>query len=288
MSKLRFFYSKVKLHWGFTVRAKGATAAQPAMILPPPTSVVGAFAYPLARLLGLPEGQITAKKGRERAVITPLFECFIKSAKGASAGLDPGSRTGLSTYMEVTRIIGLVYKTGGQVSEALKAPIQEAIPLIMPVQPVGSTYGPNSILHMAALIDVEELAKCLGVSVGDVDNYGLKSCYGVSRLGSKEGLVSVLEADYGEPEYADGDINTIGYVPASLASKKVPELFTSIYLYDLDYRLTEYIVLGGRLSSQTLITPPPRLTGTTLTLTSGSKAFYLKAHDDLKVVSVVK
>jgi len=288
MSILRFFYSKLNLHWGFIVRAKGATAAQPSMILPPPTTIVGAFAYPLLRLLGIPEEHDSTKKMKKRAIISPVFDCFIKSTQGASAGLDPDSRTGLSTYMETTRIIGFVYKTGGQISDALKRPIEESIPLIMPVQPIGSTYAPNSILHIAALIDIKELSRCLETSTEDIDNYGLKACYGVSRLGSKESIVSVIDADYGEPEFTEGDIYTIGYVPASIASKKIPEIFTSIYLYDLDYKLTEYIVPTGRLSTQTIITPPPRLPGTILTLISGSKAFYLKKHDDLKVVTVVK
>ncbi len=290
MPNLRFLYSKLSLHWGFTVRVKGATAAQPALVLPPPTTVIGTFAHPLARLLGLQEEYVpVAKKAKEKAVITPIFECFLRSARGATAGLDPESATGLSTHMETTRIMGLVYKTGGQVREALKRPIYSATPVIMPVQPLGSTYAPNGILHIGALIDIGDLAKCLGTSVQDIDAHGLKACYGVSRLGSKEGLVSVLGAAYGEPESSEGDISTIGYVPASMAIKRASEFFVSIYMYDLEYRMAEYLVpVGIRIASQNIITPPVRLPGANLTLNPGFKAYYLNECEDLKVVASVK
>lgn len=288
MPKLRLFYSKLNLHWGFTVRVKGVTASQPAMVLPPPTTIVGGFAYPLVRLLGVPEIHGHLKKTKETAIITPVFDCFIKAAKGASAGLDPDSKTGLVTRMEVTRILGFAYKTGGQKSETLKKRIEKAIHTIMPVQAVGSTYAPNAILHIAALIDIEELAKCLKTSIQEIDDYGLKACYGISRLGSKEGLVSVIDAYYGDPESTTEDVFTIGYAPASLVNKKLPEVFTSIYMYDLNYRLTEYVVPTGTLSSQTIITPPPRISGTTLSLIPSSKAFYLKDNEDLKVITIAK
>ncbi len=291
MTKLRFFYSKIKLHWGFAVRVKGATASQPAFILPPPTTIVGAFAYPLARILDLSEDLPRGmRKTSISPIITPVFECFLKSTKGATAGLDPDSEAGLVQHSELSRIIGFTYKTGGQIGETLKKHLFEAIPTIMPVQPMGSSYGPNSTLNIAALIDIDQLAKCLGINSEDVDSIGLKACHGVSRLGSKESIISVLEAAYGEPETEDGETHTIGYVQASYIREiKMPEMFTRVYMYDLDYELSEYLIpIGRMLMSQNLLTPPTKIPGKTLVLNQGFRAYYLRPYSDLKVIAYGK
>jgi len=66
-----------ELHWGFSVRSRGATARQKALIAPPPTSLVGALLFPLARLMGwgeLPSSPVRNAVIGAYASLSPLIE----------------------------------------------------------------------------------------------------------------------------------------------------------------------------------------------------------------------
>lgn len=283
----RFLYALIKLHWGFTLRIKGATAAQPSLPAPSPTTILGAFAYPMLRILGIrhktPEvSTSTLTKG---GVITPIFNCFIKAAVTASAGLDPATITGLASHSEISRIIAFPYKGGHQIDVALKLPIEtRGITWIAPVQAVGSTYGPGALLHIGAVIDLEKLAECLNVSEAYIDSIGLKSCYGISGIGSKEGIVSVIKAAYGEPKIEHGEFHTIAYVPENAVEVLDKELFIRVQLWDLNYKLSTYYVPVKHMLSSNLLTPPIKEPLSTLRTRSPFKVYYLSEIPEFKVV----
>jgi CRISPR-associated protein Cas5a/b/c len=282
----RFLYALIKLHWGFSLRIKGATAAQPSLPVPSPTTVLGAFAYPMLKILGIrPEiAEVRSSTLVKSGVITPMFNCFIEATVAASAGLDPATITGLASHSEVLRIIAFPYKMGSQRVRALKLPIETRITLMAPVQALGSTYGPGSLLHIGAVINLEKLAECLNVSEAYIDSIGLKSCYGISRIGSKEGIVSVIKAAYGEPKIEHGEFHTIAYVPENAVEVLDKELFMRVQLWNLNYKLSTYYVPVKHMLSSNLLTPPIKEPLSTLRARSPFKVFYLSEIPEFKVV----
>lgn len=80
-----FAYARLRLHWGFIVRQPGASAAQTAYPLPPPTTVAGAFANPLARLLGIIDSY---PEKREALPVTNMFmSCILNRLLQRQLGL---------------------------------------------------------------------------------------------------------------------------------------------------------------------------------------------------------
>jgi len=184
-----FLYSRVRLHWGFSVRQPGATAAQLAYPLPPPTTVVGAFMNPLARLLGI--GEPPARRLRGKVSGLPM-ECGLLSARAAAAGLEPGSGPGVVVFEEPAHIIAAPFKGGNAFKQAVKRPPPLAMQELIPVQAVGSASAPDARLVLAAVLDMDALSRCLGRRVGmDLLEEAAWSIY---RVGSREGLATVEEA----------------------------------------------------------------------------------------------
>jgi len=266
MSLLRVFYARVNLSWGFTLRFRGTSAAQPAYPLPTPTTVVGAFAYPLARLLNLrPYTSETYEWGSGR-LISNTMKIFLESTLTASAGLVAVNThtTGLAVYSELGRIIAVPYKGGSELNR-IRRPLYsdefftDSIPRALPVQALGSVYAPNTYLELSWIIDVEKLSRELRVSIEYLDRVAEKAVYGVTGIGSKEGIVAV------EPVYVRYIKNPVEirggekfrtrlYVDEVCAEPLDPSYVFEVTLPDIKYRDKLYY-LPARIASKVLIIP---------------------------------
>ena len=213
--------SEVELAWGFSVRYAGASAAQPALPIPPPTTIVGFYAEPLARLLELPE-----YRGPKKAPCSPAA-LLAEHTLAASAGLSPESKTGLVVHSDLSHVVTLPYqrkrKTGWE-------------QLAFAAQAVGAAYGPAARLYLALIVDIEGLAGALGERP---ENIAGMLAWSGWRLGSKEGLVSVLYAETFEPETpAKGVFETVLYQESSLADPiSGIELVEELHMWRLEPRL---------------------------------------------------
>ncbi|MEL9908219.1 MAG: CRISPR-associated protein Cas5 [Desulfurococcus sp.] len=262
---IRVFYARASFSWGFTVRYKGVSAAQPSYPIPPPTTVVGAFGYPLARLLGLnPHGKEVEKHG-EGLLISPPMKAFLESTITASVALvrTKGSAGGISVYLEPSRIIGLVYKTGGQVERVKKAKMctrefhTEALGVMLPVQALGSAYAPGLVLDLLWIIDAGKLVKELGVSRESFEKAASKAVYGVVRIGSKEGLVALHTATYLTSVKilnAGEKFKTRFYVDARCVEPLDREYVLEIELPGIRYDTSKFYI-AAQTGSQNLIIP---------------------------------
>ncbi|MEB3862035.1 MAG: hypothetical protein GSR84_07435 [Desulfurococcales archaeon] len=219
-------YSKIRLHWGFITRVPGASAAQPAYPLPPPTTVVGAYANPLARLVGEPDSLYTGlaggpPRGRRRPRLMPrILKCSFEATLGAGAGLS--GLVGVASIEEPSRILAGPYKGGGSYEKAVRSPPYIGVQEVMPVQAMGHAIAPGAMIEMAWLLDADRLSACLGV--GEEKLVGILElvAWSVYRVGSREGLASVVDARvYGEPRIGEGVFNSILYQRADCATPEM-------------------------------------------------------------------
>ncbi len=150
-----------ELHWGFSVRSRGATARQKALIAPPPTSLVGALLFPLARLMGWGE-----------LPLSPVRNAVI----GAYASISP-----LIEFEDLMRSLALPYLQRRYRSWKMRD-------YWFSVFPLGKAYGPATKLRLAYLISGELLEKHLGSGWKDLIRASLAS---ITRIGSKESIVSM-------------------------------------------------------------------------------------------------
>lgn len=250
---IRVFYTKLSLAWGFIVRHKGASASQPAYLLPPPPTIVGSIAYAVGKYFEINK----PSSGRERygsgIIISPLMKTFLKSTIVATASII--GNIGLVAHMELGKIVASMYKTGGQVEDIKKAKpdsslfYEKALPTIFPVLAQGAVYGPAE-LEILWAFDVEKLSRDLGIELKELDGGLPKALMGITRLGSKESIVAIEPSSVKYSTDAKiigaGDIFTSRFYLPSECVK--PCDLISIYMYDLDYEDKTFYVPSASLS----------------------------------------
>ncbi|MEZ0346150.1 MAG: hypothetical protein ABWK01_06340 [Infirmifilum sp.] len=274
MKHARLVFARASLHWGFVVRQLQATAAQLALALAPPTTIVGAFAAPLLRTLGFVDKAL--RRSGTHKTLSAHFECALRASLAASMGVLPREMqegaAGLSVHEELSRLSAGSYKGGGAWEEALKASpgsfkfYSKFITEALPVQAVGAAYGPGVKVDLVWVFDASKLATCLSgldISIEDLDKAGVAAAYGVSRLGSKEGILSVEDAKYlrfGDAELrlakAGEVFETHTYVPAECAEPLVGGSAATVELWDFDYQPKRF--WAPALSNVAIVFAPSR------------------------------
>lgn len=276
-----FLYSRVVLHWGFIVRQLGASAAQLAYLLPPPPTIVGSFMNPLTRLLGLGESLVNREKQRAGPEGSYVMRCALTATIAAAAGLTES--VGIAVYAEPSRIAAALYKTGGDYTSAVKQPPYLAADKLLPVQAEGQASAPGASLTLSWLVDPEKLSQCLdtSISINDLE----VAAWNIYRIGSKEGIASVVEAgivDHDNLHFvSEGNIfRSILYQPVDCVSPMSSVI--SIILYDTKYRETAYYVPsleGGPVA----VTPTN--TSFRFALNSGCRAVHPGSRPELSLSS---
>lgn len=276
---LRFFYSTIRLSWGFTVRYREVSAAQPAYVLPPPTTVVGAFAYPLARILGFRDVYESGEKLGNGVLVSKYMKPFLEATRAASAGVITDMGAGLAVHSEISKISAVRYKGDTERRRMMTTPFSnrfytEALPKVFPALAVGSTYGPGATLLLSWVVDASKLSKSLGLKEEDIDSVGPIASHGVSRIGSKEGLVASDPEGSGYVKnpriLASSPFKTIQYV----IKKCAEPLYTApeVELPYLDYRLRKFYVPSIQ-ASNALVVPLKRGELLDFTLQEPCKAY---------------
>jgi len=263
---LRLFFSTLVLYWGFAIRYKGTSASQPAYILPPPTTIIGAYAQAILRILGTSD-KIEIKKRGEGRVLSRLMNAFIESTKTASAGVI-GS-IGLSYHQEISRIVASMYKGGGEISRMYRVPFsaefyKDAIPRIFPVQAVGVVYSPGAKLRLLWIFDLDVLLHELSrngtrLSKEEFDDIAEIAKFNITRIGSKEGIAALEESNYvTEVKIIEKDktVRSLLYMPIEYVEPIDTTFFHEVVLTDLNYRLRSFYV-PAFLASNNVLMPLP-------------------------------
>ena len=266
-NNLRFFYSAVTLSWGFTVRYREVSAAQPSYILPPPTTVVGAFGRSFGKLLGLLDAPSKDPKDREHKegyVISRAMKIFLESTVAASAGII--GTGGLVEHQELSKIHASIYKGSTELGKIKAEPFsmkfyKESLTRIFPAQAVGASYGPGIRIYLSWVLDIDKLInkfkeRQILLKEEDVDSVAPIAAHGLTRIGSKEGIVAhepELTGYDKNPEIIQdgGKVRTIQYVQSECVDPE--EAVPLVSLPSIDYTLKQYYVPSATASNSFLI-----------------------------------
>lgn len=197
----------VELHWGFSVKRPIFSAAQPALIVPPPTTLLGALARAAAVLKGWSEVEVRVRKQRSRGrrgagTSIQLYSSAVRILEDV-----PWATLALIDERYVSPMLGLIETR--DIIRALIAPYQRGeniyvgSPYIYGIQPHGRVYAPSMRVHVLYLARSREAEKW---------------AYLVQSIGSKESIVSVASVRVGEVRVrsVNGNVETRYYFPAYL------------------------------------------------------------------------
>lgn len=163
----------VELSWGYSVKVPSTSAAEPALLMPPPTTLVGALAKGVSHVLGERVECLLETDGPASYALK--ISSFIPSAH---AGFK--SRQALIPWSDLTRsyavpFLQTQYRTPGKVATWFG------------VHASGKVYAPSMKVMLAYVVNASKAEAVLGSKWGHLLR---KSSLCLSSLGSKEGLVS--------------------------------------------------------------------------------------------------
>lgn len=170
---MNLFFLKVHcaLHWGWKLNVVPFSKSRPPLKVPPPTTLIGALAYPLNRALNIPEsfGEYSSAE-RLRNVLSYVGFCL---------------NTPLITYFDLTKI-SFFYRKEAR-TDAIAA---------------GKTYLLASELERS---DPPEITICYVINEDKaIQTFGsgitkklIEAAYGITRIGSRESTVAPLNVSYG-------------------------------------------------------------------------------------------
>ncbi len=153
----------VELHWGITLNYFSGTKSKPVLQVIPPTTIIGALAYPLAKLKGEPENSGNASRA----------EVFKEIFVGVYYSIVEGA---LVPYAEISKV--WFYKVRDKKAESDAA----AFPRLYSRTPTR--------IRLYYIIDASRASRKLGMSWRKLLEY---AAWSIMRLGSKESIVSVVD-----------------------------------------------------------------------------------------------
>jgi CRISPR-associated protein Cas5a/b/c len=202
--------------WGYSIRQPNYARRQPCYLLPPPSTLIGALAYPLALNNG--EGEYYL---HESKTIVSSPKKLIGPVLAASACYSPNSKAIMSE--DINRYLILQFQ---------RKPRRAEPKYRFGVVPAGKVYAPSAEMQLVYAIDGEKCSQTLGENWKD---RLLSAAYSITRLGSREGILCVKKAELHEAnEVNDKTINTRFYFPQDTAD------LSTINNYSGDYYIEEF------------------------------------------------
>lgn len=185
---------KARYHWGFWVRMPTMSKFQATLPIPPPTTIIGALAYPLIRngVLSVDgvrlEGELLFDP--EAGVMSPagLLEKYVHAA----ARFDPiAVRGGMAlgyVWDDINKYVTLLFQEFTRLTEEEKhvGGRRYLMRYRTGALPTGKVYYPSGI---SIVILVDEAMR--SIVDGDLEKELVKAAWQMVRVGSKESIVSV-------------------------------------------------------------------------------------------------
>ncbi len=215
----------VETHWGLSLNYFSLTKSSPALRIIPPTTLIGALAYPIAKLMKWPEN-----KGLRSSA-----EIIRKGFLGVYYSVIHGT---FIPYSEISKLVSYKVREKGIIRDAAA------------VQRMYSSPGTRLRLYYMC----GDLAGILGQAW---EKILLEAAWSMSRIGAKESIVSVLDASLVEAEVVEtSTIETGATVPMESVEEVEGE---HVLAWVIDWRKTEIGKYHG--SPMTLVAQPMGLLG---------------------------
>ncbi|MBS7287543.1 MAG: type I-A CRISPR-associated protein Cas5 [Candidatus Freyarchaeota archaeon] len=261
---------RARYHWGFWVRTPGTSKFQGALPIPPPTTILGALTYPLAKM-----GVLSLRGVRQEGDVVFDSKKGIMSPAGiledhvyAVARFDPVNSFGY-VWDDLSKCVTLLFQETTKSTDEEKAVGGRRY--IMKYRtgalPVGKVYYPSGRISMVLL--VKESAR--EIVAGSLEDELRKAAWQMTRVGSKESIVSVEEVLVSKANPLDDRVvRTRYYFPARLGSVEEGDYYREAFWSGgwgrgVALRREEYIVPGSKI---------PLMSGEVkVSLLSGGRAF---------------
>jgi CRISPR-associated protein Cas5a/b/c len=210
-------------HWGYWSRIPGTSKIQLSTTVPPPTSLIGALSFPLARrgLLTHSSKQVTEFIIQERA-----GEFEFKS----SASILANAVLGCSAYLgdtamqwtDISKYNTLLFqrKAAGSEEEKAVGGRRYLSKYLSGVIRVERVYYPSGKLTIVYLFDDAALN---AMFQEDWHKHIQDACWSITRIGSRESLFSVTGVREIWPKSIQGETRTTLYFPSEAGTPKEGE-----------------------------------------------------------------
>lgn len=249
---------EVQYHWGYWIRVPYTSKFQSSFSLPPPTTLIGALSYYLAKTGVLKhryshvkgEVLIVKEKRKKPDFYSPAF-LLEKSAIAVCASLKDGAGF---VRDDINKYITLLYQE--KIKEKNGTPRRYLMKYRSGAIQCGKVYCPSGRMELIYLFDEEKLKEVID---GNVRNTILEAAWNICRLGSKESIVSVINAQIFRLKYSEvqeGETKTRFYFPAHAVEKVRGRYYTELFWkggwsrYSIkkgEIEFIEYIIPGTRV-----------------------------------------
>ena len=153
----------VELHWGITLNYFSGTKSKPVLQVIPPTTIIGALSYPLAKLMGKPENVGDASSAEVfKEIFVGVYYSMVKGA--------------LVPYAEISKVWFYKVRDRRFESDAVAFPrLYARIP---------------TRIRLYYVVDMSRASRKLGSNWKKILE---SAAWSILRLGSKESIVSVVD-----------------------------------------------------------------------------------------------
>lgn len=221
---------QAEIHWGYSIKVPSIGKSQPSLILPPPSTLIGAIVQPIAKHRKI--GETITKDGKVFGTLN-LYQALFR---GASCRL-----VGKGTYWEdINRyIIALFQNKSRRFDPNYRF---NAIP-------TGKVYLSGQKIKAIFVLDEKAAFDVLGETWHEEI---LTAGYEITRIGNKESIVSVEQVKLDNASEISGKVTTSLYFPIGSAHVIDGGEFFFADFWTSDYQLGEepsierYVVPASR------------------------------------------
>ncbi|MEJ5292440.1 MAG: type I-A CRISPR-associated protein Cas5a [Candidatus Methanosuratincola sp.] len=243
-------------HWGYWVRVPGTSKQQSAFPLPPPTTLVGALSFPLARDGALKETSTEGRFAGETLIDIKNKNLNPRSAAAVFQGAVLGAAISLSDraimWEDINKYTTLHFQTTTKDKAEEKAAGGRRYLDKYKTGAIisGKVFYPKGKATLFYVIDEDAVARAIHPPW---ERRLEEACWGISRIGSKESIFSVSKVKFFDLSKTEREkVKTKLYFPAGAGEVDFGEKFYKLTFWSGGWGkgerpvFSEYIVPGDR------------------------------------------